>query len=159
MSGSAERPVVGRLRDRLAGAVDVQAHPLDVEEACGRYAGDGYEVTPRLREFLAEYGELTLTFTARPWRFVVTTSVARTLESNHATPRSVGIFARRLQRPVLLVGTAFETEEALLLAGNGDVLLYGDAGFQQVANGFENTVRAFATGEWDRTFFRSQAER
>jgi SUKH-3 immunity protein of toxin-antitoxin system len=159
MSDMPERPVVQRLRDAVPGAVDVEAGPLDVEEACRRYAEDGYDITARLRDFLQEYGELTLTFTARPSAFELTTSVESTLESAHAAPRSVGIFARRLEQPVLLVGTAFDTEESVLLAENGDVFLYGDAGFQRVANGFENAVRAFATGDWDRTFFRSWAER
>lgn len=159
MRGTAERPVVQRLRDGAPGAVDIAAWPLDVEAAYRRYAADGYEVSTRLRDFLEEYGELTMVFTARPSTFELTTSVETTLESAHATPRSLRIFAQRLEQPVLLVGTAFETEESVLLARNGDVFLYGDAGFQRVANGFENAVRAFATGDWDRTFFRSQAER
>jgi hypothetical protein len=58
----------------------------------------------------------------------------------------------RLGFPVALVGTAFDTEEAVLLAEDGDILLYRDAGFQRVANGFDSAVRAVVTGDWDKTY-------
>jgi hypothetical protein len=153
MNDTAERPAIQELRDALSGAANFEVHPLDIEDACRQYAEDGYEVTPQLREFLENYGELTVTWQFRESEVEVTTSVERTLEATHATPRNARIFAKRLGRPVLLVGTAFETEECVLLADNGDILLAGDAGFQRIAGGFENAVRALVTGDWDKTFF------
>lgn len=81
---------------------------------------------------------------------MVTISVEAALDVFAPNIRS---YARRLGMPVLPVGTAFETDETVLVAGNGDVLLAGDAGMQRVANGFEEAVRALVSGEWDRTFF------
>ncbi|AJP05222.1 hypothetical protein TU94_31170 [Streptomyces cyaneogriseus subsp. noncyanogenus] len=65
----------------------------------------------------------------------------------------MAVLAKRLGFPVALVGTAFDTAEAVLLAEDGDILLYGDAGFQRVANGFDSAVRAVVTGDWDKTYF------
>ncbi|MFG2137796.1 SUKH-3 domain-containing protein [Streptomyces sp. NPDC048650] len=126
---------------------------LDIGEACQRYTEDGYEVTDQLREFLESHGELTMFLKFQTSEMELTTSVERTLKSTHATPRNVRIFAKELGRPVSLVGTAFVTEEAVLLAENGDVLFAGDAGYQRIRNGFENAVRALITGDWDKAFF------
>ncbi|MEK2474462.1 MULTISPECIES: SUKH-3 domain-containing protein [Streptomyces] len=153
MNGTPERRALQELRDALSGPATFEVHPLDIEEACQRYTEDGYEVTDQLREFLESYGELTMVLKFQNSEMELTTSVERTLESTHATPRNVRIFAKELGQPVSLVGTAFVTEEAVLLAENGDVLFVGDAGYQRIANGFENAVRALVTGNWDRTFF------
>ncbi|UQA92204.1 SUKH-3 domain-containing protein [Streptomyces halobius] len=153
MNDNPERPAIQKLRDALSGAANFEVHPLDIEEACRRYAEDGYEVTPQLREFLENYGELTVTWRFRDSEVEVTTSVERTLEATHATPRNARIFAKRLGEPVLVVGPAFETEECVLLAESGDILLAGDAGFQRVANGFGNAIRALIASDLDKTFF------
>ncbi|MES4901700.1 MULTISPECIES: SUKH-3 domain-containing protein [unclassified Streptomyces] len=153
MNTTPDRRALQEVRNALSGTAGLEVHPLDIEEACLKYAEDGYEVTPQLREFLAAYGELTVTWVSREWKCELTTSVERTLESTHATPRTLGVLAKRLGFPVLLVGTVFDTEEAVLLAENGDVLLYGDAGFQRVANDFSNALRAVVTDTWDKTFF------
>lgn len=153
MTGIPERPAVQKLRKAVDGLARIDVEPLDVDDVCRRYADDGYEVTSQLREFLENYGELTVTWTWRQWEVDLTTSVERTLEAPHATPRSLGIAAKRLGQPVALIGTTAETEDCVLLAENGDVLIFGDAGFQRVANGFENAVRAVVTGDWDKTFF------
>jgi hypothetical protein len=68
-------------------------------------------------------------------------------------PPNVKSYSRRLGIPVLPAGIAFETEEAVLLAENGDILFVRDAGMQRVANGFEEAVKALISGDWDRTFF------
>ncbi|MFE1775541.1 SUKH-3 domain-containing protein [Streptomyces sp. NPDC059008] len=153
MNGTPERRALQELRDALPGSATIEANPLDVEEACQRYTEDGYEVTDQLREFLERYGELTLVLKFQTSEMELTTSVERTLRSTHATPRNVRIFSKELGQRVLLVGTAFVTEEAVLLAENDDVLFVGDAGYQRIANGFENAIRALAAGDWDRTFF------
>ncbi|WP_177000948.1 SUKH-3 domain-containing protein [Streptomyces sp. cf386] len=137
----------------MSGTAELEVHPLDIENACRQYTEDGYEVTPQLRQFLEVYGELTVSWISREWKYELTTSVERTLESAHAFPRTLRIHAKDLGCPVLLVGTVFDTEESVLLTENGDILFYGDAGFQRVANGFGNAVRALLTGDWDKTFF------
>ncbi|WP_405736217.1 hypothetical protein OG607_44350 [Streptomyces sp. NBC_01537] len=80
----------------------------------------GYEVTSQLREFLESYREITVTWMGR-----------RQEQGVHARhTQDVGLRATRLGRPVLLIGTVFETEECVLLAENGDTFFYGGAGFQ-----------------------------
>nr|WP_272920628.1 SUKH-3 domain-containing protein [Streptomyces sp. SID8367] len=102
---------------------------------------------------MEQYGEITVAWMWRQREQTLTTSVETTRESTHATPRTVRILGKRLGSPVLLVGTVFSTEEAVLLAENGDILTYGDAGFQRVGHGFEHAVRALVAGDWDKTFF------
>ncbi|MGW3120302.1 SUKH-3 domain-containing protein [Streptomyces sp. NPDC001107] len=153
MNETPERPVIQEIRDSLSGIAKFEVHPLDIDDAFQRYIEDGYEVTAQLQEFLEKFGELTVTWRFRDSEVELTTSVERTLESTHATPRNVCIFSKRLGQPVALVGTAFDTEECVLLAENGDILFAGDAGFQRIANGFENAIRALATDNWDKTFF------
>ncbi|MEV5508757.1 SUKH-3 domain-containing protein [Streptomyces orinoci] len=154
MNGTPERRAIQELRDALSGTVaELEIHPMDVTDACHKYAEEGYEVTDRLREFLERYGELTVTWHWRGVKQELTTSVERTLESTHAMPRTLEILAKRLGQPLLLVGTVFDTEDAVLLAENRDILFYSDAGFQRVAGGFGQAVLAVVTDAWDKTFF------
>ena len=150
MSGATGRPALERLRTALAGATRFEVGPLDVEDACRQYVEDGYEVTGQLRVFLANYAELTVVWKFRDWEEEVSTSVERALD---APARNVRIYAKRIGSPVLPVGAAFSTNEVLLLAENGDILLGGDAGIQRVAHDFEDAVHALVTGNWDKTFF------
>ncbi|MFE0190912.1 SUKH-3 domain-containing protein [Streptomyces sp. NPDC058989] len=153
MNDTPERRALQELRDVLPESATFEVNHLDVEEACQRYTEDGYEVTGQLREFLERYGELALVLKFQNSEMELTTSVERTLASTHADPRNVRIFSKKLGQPVVLVGTAFVTEEAVLLAENDDILFFGDAGYQRIANGFENAIHALAAGDWDRTFF------
>jgi hypothetical protein len=155
MNTSQDRPALHALRADLAGFGTLAIHPLDIEDACRRYEADGYEVTPRLREFLATFGECTVTWQFRANTTHVTTSVRQTLESAYALPRNLRIHAKRLGRPVTLIGTTGSLQESVLLADNDDILLYADGGFQRVAHGFANAVRAMVTGDWDKTLFDS----
>ncbi|AJC53683.1 MULTISPECIES: SUKH-3 domain-containing protein [Streptomyces] len=141
------------LRNALAGKARFEIHPLDIEEARRRYTEEGFEFTIALREFLEKYGEFTVTWSFRFGETFLTTSVAQTMDSAHSLPRSVRVFSTRIGRPVLLVGTATDTQEAVLLSDDGDVYLAGDAGIQRVANGFDNALRALVTGDWDKRFF------
>ncbi|MFJ5798582.1 SUKH-3 domain-containing protein [Streptomyces decoyicus] len=153
MSNTPDRPALQRLRAAVSGEARIEAGPLDVEDVCRRYAEEGYEVTSRLRDFLANYGELTVTWMWRQHEVELTTSVERTLEATHAIPRNVRIDAKRIGQPLVLVGTAWDTEDIVLLAENYDIFISGDAGIQRIANGFENAIRAIGTDSWDKTFF------
>ncbi|MFF9865072.1 SUKH-3 domain-containing protein [Streptomyces sp. NPDC013953] len=146
------RPRLDHLRRAADGAVRLDLRDIDVPAACAAYAEAGYGVTLQLVRFLADYGELTLgwAYGAARHEAVVTLSVEAALDVFAPNVRG---YARRLGMPVLPVGTAFETEETVLLAENGDILFAGDAGMQRVANGFEEAVRALVSGEWDKTFF------
>ncbi|MGD3111806.1 SUKH-3 domain-containing protein [Streptomyces sp. YGL11-2] len=154
MNDTSERPAVEGLRPALAGSARLEAGPLDVADACRQYTEEGFDITPRLRVFLEAYGELTVTWTFKAGETDLSTSIERTLEAPHATPRTTRIFTQRIGRSVIPVGAASScTEDCILLADNGDILLGGDAGIQRVANGFEDAVRALVAGDWDKTFF------
>ncbi|RXS83479.1 RHS repeat-associated core domain-containing protein, partial [Streptomyces sp. TM32] len=153
MNGNTERWELEALRNSLADRARFEIHPLDIAEARRRYEEEGFEFTAGIREFLETYGEFTVTWSYRFGETFLTTSVEETMDSAHSLPRSVSIFGKRIGRPVVLVGTATDTQEAVLLADNSDVYLAGDAGIQRVANGFGNAVRALVAGDWDKTFF------
>ncbi|WP_329331163.1 SUKH-3 domain-containing protein [Streptomyces sp. NBC_01454] len=123
---------------------------MDLADACSQYSEAGYEVTPQIRTFLGDYGELTVTWMFRQSEVELTTSVEQALEF---PARNVRIYAKRIGQPVLPVGIVFSTEDCVLLAENGDILIGGDAGIQRVANGFAEAVQALITGNWDKTFF------
>lgn len=150
MNSNNERPTIQGLQERLAGGARIDAYPLDLEDACTRYVEAGYESTAQLREFLEQYGELTVTWLFRGNETYLKVSVEEGLD---VPARNVRIYGKRLGQPVLPVGIATSTEEAVLLAENGDILFAGDAGMQRVANGFEAAIQALVTGEWDKTFF------
>lgn len=136
----------------FAGASRVECGPVDVEAACLAYRRAGFGVTDRLVEFLGTYGG-TRVF----WPSHVTgseTSLTISVEEAvEAFPPNVRSYERRLGMSAVPVGIALETEEMVLLAENGDIVLGGDAGVQRVANGFEAAVRALISGDWDMTFF------
>ncbi|MGW2721522.1 SUKH-3 domain-containing protein [Streptomyces sp. NPDC001492] len=150
MHSNHDSPAVRALRERLAGAARIEACPLDVEDACRRYAEEGYHVSAALREHLEMYGELTVTWPFRAGETYLKVAVEEALD---LPDRNVRIFGRRLGQPVLPLGIAFSTEEAVLLAENGDILFGGDAGMQRVANGFETAIVALVMDDWDKTFF------
>ncbi|MGF2212081.1 hypothetical protein [Streptomyces albidoflavus] len=51
------------------------------------------------------------------------------------------------------VGSAFVTEEVVLIARGGDVFLAGDAGMQYVGNGFMQSMQTLVSGVWGKKFF------
>lgn len=151
MSNTPERPAVQELRNALKEtAARFQAGPLDVDDACRQYIEDGFEVTQQLREFLENYGELTVIWRWRQGEEELTTSVESALD---VPLRNVRNYAKRIGQPVLPIGAVFSSREYLLLAENEDILFAGDAGIQRVANGFENAVRALVSGDWHKTYF------
>ncbi|MFF4604251.1 SUKH-3 domain-containing protein [Streptomyces sp. NPDC001339] len=150
MNATPDRAAVRKLQEDLSTEARFTAHPLDIEAACRKYTEEGYEVTPQLVEFLENYGELTVTWQFRNADVELSTTVESALDMPF---RNVRICAKRIGRPVLPVGSAFVTEEGVLLAENGDIFLAGDAGIQRVDNGFENAVRALIASDWDKTFF------
>ncbi|MFE5894937.1 SUKH-3 domain-containing protein [Streptomyces sp. NPDC056462] len=150
MNSNQDRPGVRVLRERLAGAARIEAYPLDVEDACRQYTEAGYEVSAPLREFLETYGELTVTWPFRAGETYLKVAVEDALD---VPDRNVRIYGKRLGQPVLPLGIAFSTEEAVLMAENGDILFGGDAGMQRVANGFETAIVALVGDHWDKAFF------
>ncbi|MFZ4302713.1 SUKH-3 domain-containing protein [Streptomyces cinereoruber] len=136
----------------FTGASRVECGPVDIEAAGLAYQGAGFDVTDELMAFLGKYGETTVL-----WPSHVTgdeTSLTISVEeAAEAFAPNVRYFEKRLGMSALPVGIAFETEEMVLLAENGDIVLGGDAGVQRVANGFEEAVRALISGDWDMTFF------
>ena len=150
MNSNHDRPAVRALRGRLAGAARIDAHPVDVEDACKQYAEAGYDVGAPLRQHLEIYGELTVTWHFRANETSLKVAVEEALDVSR---RNVRNYSRRLGQPVLPLGIAFSTEDAVLLADNGDIFFAGDAGMQRVANGFEAAIVALVTDDWDKTFF------
>lgn len=68
-------------------------------------------------------------------------------------PGNIRVFSQRVGRPLIPIGSAFETEEVVLIASDGDVFLAGDPGIQYVGNGFKQSMQAMISGNWDKTFF------
>ncbi|WP_369142136.1 SUKH-3 domain-containing protein [Streptomyces sp. R44] len=136
----------------FTGASRVECSPVDIEAARLAYQEAGFDVTDELMAFLGTYGETTAF-----WPSHVTgdeTSLTISVEeAAEAFAPNVRYFEKRLGMSALPVGIAFETEEMVLLAENGDIVLGGDAGVQRVAKGFEEAVRALISGDWDMTFF------
>ncbi len=126
---------------------------VDVEAACARYREAGCEVTDQLRGFLENYGELTVAWLSRVNQREA--SLSTNLDSAmEVYPGNVKrSYSKRLGMAVLPVGLAFETEDAVLLAENDDILFGSEAGLQRVANGFEESIKALISGDWDRTYF------
>ena len=150
MSESA-RPRLAELESITASARRVRFGEIDVDDASARYAGEGYEVTGWLRAFIENYSELVVVWSGtKGGENQIDTTVDAALD---ASIRNVRIYATRVGRPVLPVGIAFATEETVLLADNGDILLAGDAGMQRIANGFEPSLEALLANTWDKTFF------
>jgi len=151
MSGEPSTPEAAALEQALTGALEVEFDDVDLEEACAAYADLGYEVTPWLREFIQAYSGVTFTWPATrgTWTNELTTSVDAALD---VYPGNVRNYSRRLGQKVLPVGMAFATEDRLLLAENGDLLLGGDAGLQRIAHGFVESVRALISNDWDKNY-------
>ncbi|MEU9851812.1 SUKH-3 domain-containing protein [Streptomyces sp. NPDC047974] len=140
------------LRRAFVGASRVSCGFVDLEAARLTYQNAGFTVTEELMEFLRAYGETTVF-----WPSHVTgdeSSLTISVEEvAQATPPWVRSFEKRLGMSALPLGIALSTEEMVLLAENGDIILGGDAGVQRVAHGFEEAMRALITGDWDMTFF------
>ncbi|MEU2506495.1 SUKH-3 domain-containing protein [Streptomyces sp. NPDC007863] len=140
------------LRRAFTGASRVECGFVDLKAARLAYQRSGFPVTDELLEFLAAYGETTVF-----WPSYVTgdeSSLTISIdEVAQAYAPNVRSFEKRLGMSALPLGVALSTEEMVLLAENGDILLAGDAGVQRVAHGFEAAMRALITGDWDMTFF------
>ncbi|MFD0142791.1 MULTISPECIES: SUKH-3 domain-containing protein [unclassified Streptomyces] len=136
----------------LAGASRVECGPVDVEAARLAYREAGFDVTDELVEFLGTYGETTVCWPSHVTGHEASLTIS-VEEAVVAFPAYVRSFEKRLGISALPVGIALSTEEVVLLAENGDIVLGGDAGVQWVAHGFEEAVRALISGDWDTTFF------
>ncbi|MFF3566103.1 SUKH-3 domain-containing protein [Streptomyces sp. NPDC002574] len=138
------------LREMFPGATRVDVGEASVDYVARLYEASGYVVGPQLREFLSEYRELSVSWMYNGMEVGVTIGVEEALSFY---PGNVRIDSRKVQRPLVPVGSAFDTEEMVLIANDGDVFLAGDAGMQYVGNGFAQSMRALISGEWDKTFF------
>jgi len=153
MSDDLARPRIAQIKATLATAIRFEIGSVDIEDTCRRFEAEGYEVTTWLRDFVANYSELSVVW--RGTRGNENELSTKTDAALEVYSGNIRVYSRRLGYKVLPVGMAFETEERILLAENGDVLLAGDAGFQRVGKGFENSLRALLANEWDKAFFWS----
>ncbi|MFE7753325.1 SUKH-3 domain-containing protein [Streptomyces sp. NPDC057428] len=109
-----------------------------------------YDVGVELRGFLEEYREFSISWIYREMEVGVQIDAEEALSFY---PGNIRIFSQRVGRPLVPVGSAFATEEVVLIASDGDVFLAGDAGMQYVGNGFMQSMQALISGNWDKTFF------
>jgi hypothetical protein len=114
------------------------------------YEEAGYDVGAELRRFLEEYREVSISWIYREMEVSVQIDAKEALSFY---PGNIRIFSQRVGRPLVPIGSAFATEEVVLIAGNGDVFLAGDAGMQYVGNGFIESMQALISEDWDKTFF------
>ncbi|MFC8430256.1 SUKH-3 domain-containing protein [Streptomyces sp. NPDC057253] len=150
MSGAREITRLEKLRDAFPGAVRVGLGEASVDDVSSLYESAGYFVGPELRRFLTEYREVSLTWLYRGIEVEVTISAEEALSFY---PGNIRIYSRKVGLPLTPVGSAFATEEVVLIANDGDIFLAGDAGMQRVGNGFVQSMRALISGDWDKTFF------
>ncbi|MFE9137161.1 hypothetical protein [Streptomyces sp. NPDC007355] len=123
---------------------------MDVEAARLAYLEAGLDVTDALVAFLGTYGETTVFWPSH----VTGDETSLTISVEEATAAfNLRYYEKRLGMSALPVGIALSTEETVLLAENGDIVLGVEGLVQRVANGFEESVRALISGDWDMTFF------
>ncbi|WP_411148523.1 SUKH-3 domain-containing protein [Streptomyces sp. A30] len=114
------------------------------------YEEAGYPVGPELRSFLSEYRELSISWM---YRGIEVEVIIDAEEALSFYPGNIRIYSQKVRRPLVPVGSAFATEEVVLIAYDGDVFLAGDAGMQYVGNGFMKSMQALISDDWDKTFF------
>jgi hypothetical protein len=150
MSGFNDTSRRERLRDAFPDATRVDVGSGSTDHVSRLYEVAGYDVGAELRGFLEEYREFSIS-----WMYCEM-EVGLQIDAEEAIsfhPGSIRIFSQRVGRPLIPVGSAFATEEVVLIASDGDVFLAGDAGMQYVGNGFVQSMHALISGTWDKTFF------
>lgn len=150
MTDSSETSRKERLRDAFPGASRIDVGTASVDHVSGLYEEAGYTVEAELREFLSEYREISVSWTFRDRETSVEIDAEEALSFY---PGNIRVFSRRVGRPLIPIGSAFSTEEVVLIAGDRDIFLAGDAGIQYVGNGFLQSMQALISGDWDKTFF------
>ncbi|MEU2743743.1 SUKH-3 domain-containing protein [Streptomyces sp. NPDC007095] len=138
------------LRDAFPDATRVDLGSASVDQVSMLYEEAGYDVGAELRRFLEEYREVSISWIYREMEVSVQIDAKEALSFY---PGNIRIFSQRVGRPLVPIGSAFATEEVVLIAGNGDVFLAGDAGMQYVGNGFIESMQALISEDWDKTFF------
>lgn len=139
-----------RLRDAFPGATRVDLGPASIDQVCRLYEEASYDVGEELRGFLEEYREVSISWIYRDMEVSVQIDAEEALSF---FPGNIRVFSQRVGRPLIPVGSAFATEEVVLIASDGDVFLAGDAGMQHIGNGFAQSMQALIAGTWDKTFF------
>ncbi|MFF8956263.1 SUKH-3 domain-containing protein [Streptomyces sp. NPDC014894] len=150
MSDSAADKRLAELRETFPEALRLELGTASLDEVCERYEASGHPVGESLRGFLEKYRELTVTWLFRGTEVSFRIDVEEALD---VYPGNIKIYSKRVGRPLIPVGLAFDTEEAVLLAEDGDVFFAGDAGIQRVGQGFARSVRSLIADDWDKTFF------
>ncbi|WP_405537404.1 SUKH-3 domain-containing protein [Streptomyces sp. NBC_00075] len=150
MSGFNDTSRQQRLRDTFPDASRVDLGPASFGHVSRLYEEAGYEVGLELRKFLEEYRECSISWMYREMEVSVQIDAEEALSFY---PGNIRVFSRRVGRPLTPIGSAFATEEVVLIANGGDVFLAGDAGIQYVGNGFVQSMQALISGTWDKTFF------
>ncbi|MBT2452947.1 SUKH-3 domain-containing protein [Streptomyces sp. ISL-43] len=150
MSGFNDTSRQQRLRDAFPDATRVDLGSASIDHVSRLYEGAGYDVGAELRGFLEEYREFSISWMYREIEVGVQIDAEEALSFY---PGNIRIFSQRVGRPLIPVGSAFATEEVVLIATDGDVYLAGDAGMQYVGNGFMQSMQALISGTWDKTFF------
>ncbi|GAA4813500.1 SUKH-3 domain-containing protein [Streptomyces ziwulingensis] len=139
-----------RLHDAFPGATRVDLGAASIDQVSRRYEEAGYDVGVELRGFLEEYREFSISWIYREMEVGVQIDAEEALSFY---PGNIRIYSQRVGRPLVPVGSAFASEEVVLIASDGDVFLAGDAGMQYVGNGFMQSMQALISGNWDKTFF------
>ncbi|WP_407841434.1 SUKH-3 domain-containing protein [Streptomyces sp. DSM 116496] len=139
-----------RLRDAFPDATRVDLGSASIDQVSRLYEAAGYDIGNELRGFLEEYREVSISWIYHEMEVGVQIDAEEALSFY---PGNIRIFSRRVGRPLIPVGSAFATEEVVLIASDGDVFLAGDAGMQYVGNGFMQSMQAMIAGTWDKTFF------
>ncbi|ATE55972.1 SUKH-3 domain-containing protein [Actinosynnema pretiosum] len=150
MSGYDDASRQQKLLDAFPGASRVDVGSASVDHVSRLYELAGYEVGAELRGFLEEYRECSILWMYREMEDGVRIDAERALSFY---PGNIRVFSQRVGRPLIPIGSAFETEEVVLIASDGDVFLAGDPGIQYVGNGFKQSMQAMISGNWDKTFF------
>lgn len=150
MSGFNETSRRQRLRDAFPDAIRVDLGPASIDQVSRLYEMAGYGIGVELRRFLEEYRELSISWIYREMEVGVQIDAGEALSFY---PGNIRAFSQRVGRPLVPVGSAFATEEVVLIASDGGVFLAGDAGMQYVGNGFMQSMRALISGTWNKTFF------
>ncbi|WP_331745532.1 SUKH-3 domain-containing protein [Streptomyces mirabilis] len=150
MSGFNDTSRRQKLRDAFPDATRVDLGSASINHVSRLYEEAGYDVGAELRGFLEEYREVSISWMYREMEVGVQINAEEALSFY---PGNIRIFSQRVGRPLVPVGSAFATEEVVLIAGDGDVFLAGDAGMQYVGNGFIQSMQALISETWDKTFF------
>ncbi|WP_405441774.1 SUKH-3 domain-containing protein [Streptomyces avidinii] len=144
-----ERPNLDEVVEALPGATAVEYGDLDVETICDQYREEGYEVTPRLLDFLEQYREITISW-LHQGRSETELEISIEGALNEHIIR-IGYYVKIAGKGLLPVGTAFG-DSTVLLSDDGDIYFGDVAGVQRVGHGFLPSMTALISDNWDKAY-------